>query len=51
MSNKELLKQTVQAEEQGRKLFPNKGANIALSILGGAITLALVGAIVYVYVL
>lgn len=38
-------------EEQGRKLFANKKANIALGILGGVIAVAILAAIIFVYVI
>lgn len=37
-------------EEQGRKLFANKKANIALGILGGVIAVAILAAVIFVYV-
>lgn len=50
MPEEQLFKEN-STQEEGRKWFPHKGLNIAFGVLFGIIGLAIVGALVYVYVL
>lgn len=47
-TNEPIIKEEIQ--DEGRKLFANKKANIALGITGGIIALLILAAVIFVYV-
>ena len=47
MMSQELFDEKEQSQPEGRKLFPNKKANIALAVAFGIIVVAIIGVAIY----